>query len=44
MIYAILLSSPTIVKVDISIHTYADRAEPGWLYVDGQFIVPGEYD
>jgi hypothetical protein len=44
MIYAILLSSPTIVKVDISIHAYADRAEPGWLYVDGQFIVPGEYD
>jgi hypothetical protein len=44
MIYSILLSNPTIVKVDINIHTYADRAEPGWLYVDGQFIVPGEYD
>ena len=43
-IYSIMLSSPEIVKVDINIHRHADKAEPGWLYVDGQFIVPGVYE
>ena len=44
MIQAALLSSPELVLVDKEIQRHAELAEPGWLYVDGQFIVPGVYE
>jgi len=44
MTQAALLSNPQFVYVDKDIHRHAERAEPGWLYVDGQFIVPGVYE
>lgn len=44
MTQAALLSNPDIVLVDKEIQRHAELAEPGWLYVDGQFIVPGAYE
>ena len=44
MIQAALLSNPELVLVDKEIQRHAELAEPGWLYVDGQFIVPGVYE
>lgn len=43
-IYSIMLSSPTIVHVNLDIQRHADKAEEGWLYQDGQFIIPGVYE
>jgi hypothetical protein len=43
-IYSIMLSEPTIVHVNLDIQRHADRAEVGWLYQGGQFIIPGEYE
>jgi hypothetical protein len=44
MTQAALLSNPDLVLVDKEIQRHAELAEPGWLYVDGQFIVPGVYE
>ena len=44
MTQAALLSNPQLVYVDKNIQRHAELAEPGWLYVDGQFIVPGVYE
>lgn len=44
MTQAALLSNPQIVYVDKEVQRHAELAEPGWLYVDGQFIVPGVYE
>lgn len=44
MTQAALLSSPEFVLVDKDIQRHAELAEPGWLYQDGQFIVPGVYE
>ena len=44
MTQAALLSNPEFVLVDKEIQRHAELAEPGWLYVDGQFIVPGVYE
>jgi hypothetical protein len=44
MTQAGLLSSPQLVYVDKKIQRHAELAEPGWLYQDGQFIVPGVYE
>lgn len=44
MTQAGLLSNPEIVHVNKDIQKYAELAEPGWLYVNGQFIVPGVYE
>jgi hypothetical protein len=44
MTQAALLSNPELVLVDKEIQRHAELAEPGWLYVDGQFIVPGVYE
>jgi hypothetical protein len=44
MTQAALLSNPQLVYVDKDIQRHAELAEPGWLYVDGQFIVPGVYE
>jgi hypothetical protein len=44
MTQAGLLSSPQLVYVDKEIQRHAELAEPGWLYQDGQFIVPGVYE
>lgn len=44
MTQAALLSNPQIVYVNKEIQRHAELAEPGWLYVDGQFIVPGVYE
>jgi uncharacterized protein YkvS len=42
--YSIMVSDPVIVHVTLDVQRHADKAEPGWLYVDGQFIVPGVYE
>ena len=44
MIYSIMVSSPIIVHVNPEVQRHAEKAEPGWLYQDGQFIIPGEYE
>ena len=44
MTQAALLSNPQLVYVDKDLQRHAELAEPGWLYVDGQFIVPGVYE
>lgn len=42
--YSILLSDPQIIKGDESIHRHIQIVGLNWLYRDGQFIVPGEYE
>jgi hypothetical protein len=42
--YSIMLSEPTIVHVNLDIQRHADKAEVGWLYQGGQFIIPGVYE
>jgi hypothetical protein len=42
--YSIMLSSPTIVFVDADVQRHAEKAEVGWLYQGGQFIIPGVYE
>lgn len=42
--YSIMVSDPTIVHVTLDVQRHADKAEPGWLYQDGQFIVPGVFE
>ncbi len=44
MTQAGLLSDPQIILVDKDVQRHAELAEVGWLYVDGQFIVPGVYE
>jgi hypothetical protein len=44
MTQAALLSNPQLVLVDKDIQRHAEFAEPGWLYLDGQFVVPGVYE
>ncbi len=44
MTQAGLLSDPQFIYVDKSVQRHAELAEVGWLYVDGQFIVPGVYE
>jgi hypothetical protein len=43
-IYSIMLSEPTIVHVTLDSQRHADKAEEGWLYQGGQFIIPGVYE
>lgn len=43
-IYSIMVSDPIIVHVDVDVQRYAEKAEEGWLYQEGQFIVPGVYE
>jgi hypothetical protein len=43
MTQAALLSSPQFILVDKDVQRHAEKAEVGWLYVDGQFIIPGVY-
>jgi hypothetical protein len=43
-IYSIMLSDPTIVHVSLDTQRHADKAEIGWLYQGGQFIIPGVYE
>ena len=42
--YSIMLSSPTIVFVDIEVQRHAEKASVGWLYQGGQFVIPGVYE
>jgi len=44
MTQAAFLSNPELVYVDKEFQRHAELAEPGWLYRDGQFIVPGVYE
>jgi hypothetical protein len=44
MTQAAFLSNPQFIYVDKAIQRHAELAEAGWLYVDGQFIIPGEYE
>ena len=43
-IYSIMLSDPTIVHVSLDAQRHADKAEEGWLYQGGQFVIPGVYE
>lgn len=43
-IYSIMLSDPTIVYVSLDAQRHADKAEEGWLYQGGQFVIPGVYE
>ena len=42
--YSILLSDPQIIEGDESIHRHIQMVGLNWLYKDGQFIIPGEYE
>ena len=42
--YSIMLSEPIIVHVDLNVQRHAEKAEIGWLYKGGQFIIPGVYE
>jgi hypothetical protein len=44
MTQAAFLSNPEFVLVDKDVQRHAELAEPGWLYQNGQFIVPGVYE
>ena len=44
MTQAGLLSNPQLVYVDKEIQRHAELAEIGWLYQNGQFVVPGVYE
>jgi hypothetical protein len=44
MTQAALLSDPQLIYVDIDVQRHAEKAEVGWLYENGQFIVPGVYE
>lgn len=44
MTQAAFLSNPQFIYVDKTVQRHAELAEVGWLYVDGQFIIPGEYE
>jgi hypothetical protein len=43
-IYSIMLSEPIIVHVTLDSQRHADKAEEGWLYQGGQFVIPGVYE
>lgn len=43
-IYSIMLSEPIIVHVSLDAQRHADKAEEGWLYQGGQFVIPGVYE
>jgi hypothetical protein len=43
-IYSIMLSEPIIVHVTLDAQRHADKAEEGWLYQGGQFVIPGVYE
>lgn len=43
-IYSIMLSDPNIVHVSLDAQRHADKAEEGWLYQGGQFVIPGVYE
>ena len=42
--YSILLSDPQIIEGKDSIHRHIQIVGLNWLYRDGQFIIPGEYE
>lgn len=44
MIYSILLSDPLFVKIIPELHRHGDKVRSGWSYIDGQFVIPGEYE
>jgi hypothetical protein len=44
MTQAAMLSNPQCIVVDKDIHRHAELAEIGWIYQNGQFIVPGVYE
>jgi hypothetical protein len=44
MTQAALLSNPDFILVNKDVQRHAELAEVGWLYVDGQFIIPGVFE
>ena len=41
---AILLSNPVLVGWTKEKHKYAEIIDRGWKYIDGDFIIPGEFE
>ena len=42
---AVLLSEPSLYDISMgSVHRNAEMVSPGWSFVDGSFIIPGEYE
>jgi len=44
MLYAILLSEPTLIKIDKTKHTHYKLIDIGWSYINEDFVVPGEIE
>ena len=44
MVYAILLSDPTIVMYNQDTHQYGEYVMEGWTYSDGKFTLKGEFE
>jgi hypothetical protein len=42
MLYAMLLSEPTLIKIGRDADAHLQAVNVGWSYIDGKFIPPGE--
>jgi hypothetical protein len=43
-IWAILLSEPTVIGFTQERYKYAEFVNPGWKYINSQFVIPGELE
>lgn len=43
MLYSLLLSDPKFATIEDH-HKYKEFVSPGWHYIDGEFIIPGEME
>lgn len=43
-IWAILLSNPVVIGFTLEKYKYAEFINPGWKYINGDFIIPGELE
>jgi hypothetical protein len=43
-IWAILLSNPIVVGFTPERYKYAEFVNPGWKYINNQFVIPGEFE
>jgi hypothetical protein len=44
MLHAILVSKPTLVKIDKTKHKHYQIIDIGWSYINEDFIIPGEME